>query len=167
MVVVSQNSAGRRMDTIAVPIEGDREPIPLLVTEFNESWPRVSPDGRWLAYRSDESGRDEVYVTTFPAPAGKWQISVDGGIAPQWTKNGTEIVYLQNDSLIAVAVKQVGDTLEIGSATKLFDVDLRGIAHWDVTADGERFLINPAPERGHGASALHLAVNWPAMLEDR
>lgn len=152
---------------MALPIEGDRKPIPLLVTEFNEGWPKVSPDGRWLAYGSDESGRSEVYVTTFPVPTRKWQVSGEGGEAPHWTRNGTEIVYLQDDALIAVAVSAAGDTFDIGAATKLFDVDLANRGSWDVTADGERFLVSPAPERGRDASVLHLAVNWPAMLEER
>jgi Tol biopolymer transport system component len=167
MVVYTQFSSETRSDLMAVPIDGDREPIPLLVTKFAERSPRVSPDGRWLAYWSDESGRDEVYVTTFPVPARKWQVSVEGGQRPRWTRNGTEIVYLQDESLIAVAVSSAGDTFEVGAATKLFDVEIGGNTHWDVTADGERFLINPAPERGPSASALQLAVNWPAMLEDR
>jgi Tol biopolymer transport system component len=130
----------------------------------------VSPDGRWLVYSSTESGQREVYVTTFPQAERKWQVSVGGGREPTWTKSGAEIVYLAGtrDSVYAVGVEVVGDTFEVGAINKLFDVQLRGDAgqDWDVTADGERFLINSAPERGR-VSALHFVTKWPAILEDR
>jgi Tol biopolymer transport system component len=166
-LVYTQFTPGSLGDLLVLPVDGDREPIPLLVTEFAERSARVSPDGRWMAYWSDESGRSEVYVTTFPTPARKWQVSVEGGERPRWTRDGTEIVYLQDKSLIAVTVRSDGDSFEIGAATKLFDIGAGRDSRWNVTADGERFLINVAPERARDTYALQLAVHWPAMLEDR
>ena len=87
---------------------------------------------------------------------------------PRWTRDGTEIVYLHDDNtLMAAEVRASGDSLEIGAVTRLFDVDVGGETHWDVTADGERFLINPSLDRGRADSALQLAVHWPVMLEER
>jgi serine/threonine protein kinase len=171
MILYSEiNPAVGGGNLFALPIEGDREPIALIESEFFESHPTLSPDGRWLAYSSNESGRREVYVTTFPRPERKWQVSVGGGRQPRWTKDGAEIVYLggNRDTLFAVEVDSIGDTFDVGAITKLFDVQLRGDlgADWGVTADGERFLINTAPERAR-ISALHLVVNWPAILEER
>jgi Tol biopolymer transport system component len=168
MVLYSSTKPGGNWDLYAVPVDGDRTPIRLTETEFNEGYPSVSPDGRWLLYSSDESGRDEVYVTTFPQAERKWQISTSGGEEAIWTKGGTEILYLGNNdkSIFAVEVGFDGDTLRVGSVEKLFDVDLRGDVgqDWAVTEDGERFLINTAIERGR-VSALHFVSNWPAILD--
>lgn len=155
-------------DLYAVPVDGDREPISLIDSEFREEHPTVSPDGRWLAYSSNESGRREVYVTTFPHRERKWQVSVEGGRQPKWTKGGSEIVYIDEnyDALHAVEVSAAAGTFNVGAVTKLFDVELRPDPgrDWDVTADGERFLLNSVPQRAR-VSALHLVVNWPAILE--
>ncbi len=152
----------------AIPVDGDREPMALIESEFSENHPIVSPDGRWLAYASDESGRREVYVTTFPHPERKWQVSVEGGRQPKWTRGGSEIVFINEnfDALHAVEVSSAAGTFNVGAVTRLFDVELRPDPgrDWDVTADGERFVLNTVPERGR-VSALHLVVNWPAILE--
>ena len=146
------------------------EPIRLTESEFRELNPSVSPDGRWLLYDSNESGQQEVYVTTFPRAERKWQVSVAGGEQPRWTRDGTEIVYISPewDTLYAAEVSVTGNTIDVGVVTELFEVDLRDDVgqDWGVTADGERFLINAAPERGR-VSALYFVTNWPAILEDR
>ena len=156
-------------DILALPTEGDRVPVPIIQSEFFEVEPAVSPDGRWLAYSSNESGEFEVYVTTFAQAERKWQISNSGGRQPTWTKNGAEIVYITAtwDTLVAAQVRAAGDTFEVGSIGGLFPVDLRyGVGRdWHVTPDGERFLLNTNP-RMFTTPELHLVVNWPAMLQD-
>ena len=161
---------GGANDLYALPVDGERVPIPLIESEFREGDPIVSPDGRWLAYSSSESGEREIYVTTFPNAERKWQVSVGGGRQPRWTRDGSEIVYISGnwDALMAAEVDPTGQTFKVGSNTKLFDVNLRPDLgrDWDVTADGERFILNPSPDRGR-VSPLHHVTNWPAILENQ
>jgi hypothetical protein len=130
-----------------LPLVGDRKAFPYLRTESNELWGRVSPNGRWLAYASDESKRFEVYVQTFPNPGDKSQVSIDGGTLPVWSRNGNELFYLAPDGkMMAASVKgaAVNDSarFEAGTPTALFDVHVPvGVgARYDVGNDG-RFLI--------------------------
>ena len=81
-----------------------RKPQPFLRTPFNEEAPRFSPDGHWLAYISDESGRYEIYVQPYPGPGGKWQISTEGGTEPVWNRNGRELFYRSGDKMMAVDI---------------------------------------------------------------
>jgi Tol biopolymer transport system component len=169
MVLYIEFTAGAKRSLFGLPVEGGREPIPLIESEFAVADATVAPDGRWLAYTSTESGRREVYVTTFPQLERKWQVSSEGGRQPVWTKDGSEIVFasLPINELYAAEVSTGGDTFTVGSVQKVLDVDLRADPgrDWDVTADGKRILTNAMPERGR-VSALHLVVNWPAILED-
>ena len=112
------------------------------------SYGQFSPDGRWVAYVSDESGRNEVYVAPFPGPGGKWQISTAGGTYPRWRRDGTEIFYVSPDSkLMSAAVNGKGLSFEVGAVTPLFETHLvTGSRYaYDVSADGQRFLINTTP----------------------
>jgi serine/threonine protein kinase len=153
-----------------VSLSGDREPDELLRAEYDLDHPVVSPDGKWLAYTSEESGREEVFVTTLPGAQRKWQVSLDGGEQPRWTRDGSEIIFLGSvdHTLYAAAVSASGGTFSVGEVTQLFTPDMHSNPgrDWDVTADGERFLINASPEQGR-VSALNLVLDWPLMLEDR
>ena len=101
-------------DLWVLPLEGDRKPQPYLQTQFRENQGQFSPDGHWVAYTSDESGRLEVYVQPFPAAGGKWQISTNGGENPKWRRDGKELFYLGLDRrLMAVEVK-TAPTFEAG-----------------------------------------------------
>jgi Tol biopolymer transport system component len=77
-----------------LPLFGDRKPFPYLQTDFDENWARLSPNGQWLAYVSDETKRDEVYVQTFPTRGGKWQVSTNGGSRPVWSRDGKELFFI-------------------------------------------------------------------------
>src|SRR6185295_14141564 len=88
------------LDVWAIPLMGDRKPWALLQTPFNESDARLSPDGRWVAYVSNESGVDQVYVRSFPKPEGKWQASVNGGSHPQWRRDGRELIFVAPDGTL-------------------------------------------------------------------
>jgi Tol biopolymer transport system component/predicted Ser/Thr protein kinase len=141
---------------------------PFLQTPFNESQGQFSPDGRWIAYSSDESGRYEIYVRSFHGAAGKFQISNDGGAQPRWRGDGKELYYVAPDAkMMAVAVKTTGDSLEHDIPKVLFQS--HGLAgatgsgpqgfFYDVTRDGQRFLLIDRPE-GESTETLTLVTNW-------
>src|SRR5262245_37897965 len=144
---------------------GACKPFPFLQTEAMEFWGEFSPDGRWGVYGSVESGRGEVYVTPFPGPGGKQQVSIAGGSCPRWRGDGKEIFYLAADNkLMAAEVKIKGSVLEIGAVRPLFEtLPAQQGRDFDVTADGQRFLVNTLVEE-KGASPVTLVVNWTADL---
>jgi eukaryotic-like serine/threonine-protein kinase len=137
------------------------EPMPFLLTPFDERSPRFSPDGRWLAYVSDESGRDDVYVQPFPGPGAKWLISTDGGVDPVWSRDGRELFYRAGDRLMAAPVESEGD-LSAGPARPLFEIRVDAADSgpaYDVSPDGRSFVVprsETAPPRGE----LHVVLNW-------
>ena len=159
-----------RKDLWRLPMStpGDRTPVPLLRTQFNEDQATISPDGRWMAYTSDESGQFEVYVRSFPSLEGKWQISTSGGGDARWRPDGRELYYIGEDRrLMAVAVKS-GDTFEHGAATPLFDTGMRprwaaARNHYDVSRDGQRLLFM-SPVVDDRSSPFTAVVNWAAGL---
>jgi eukaryotic-like serine/threonine-protein kinase len=131
----------------ALPLEGDRKPIPVLKNQFRSTNSAISPNVRWVAYESNETGRGEVYVQAFapasPHPGGKWQISTSGGGEPQWRRDGKEIYFLVGPTLMAVDVKSDGSTFEFGIPKPLFDARTTssGRNHFVVSKDGQRFLM--------------------------
>ena len=165
------NGSPTGWDMWLLPVFGDRKPYPFLQTPFNEAQGRFSPDGRWIAYISNESGRYEAYVTSFPGPAGKWQISSGGGTSlgvwPRWRRDGKEITYLAPDgTLMAVAVNAQGSRFEAGEARPMFATRSRG-PRWpyDVSPDG-RFLVNTVVERERSAP-LTVILDWGAGVKKR
>ena len=136
---------------------------PFLQTPFNDTQGRFSPDGRWVAYTSNESGKEEVYVVPFPGPGGKWQVSTAGGRVPRWTRNGREIVYqAPGDEIMAVEVS-LAPTFQAGIPRALFKANLQRPPGWqyDVTPDGERFLVNLRPGE-QVSDPVTLVQNWAA-----
>ena len=114
------------LDLWTLPLAGDRQPALFLQTPFTETTGRFSPDGRWIAYRSDDQGRPEVFVQTFPASGGKWQISTSGGMQPWWRSDGKELYYISNDDkLMGVEVKP-GGSFEATAPRALFISRQRG-----------------------------------------
>jgi eukaryotic-like serine/threonine-protein kinase len=156
-----------RADLWVLPLKGDRKPLPFLQTQFTESFGQYSPDGRWIAYRSDESRGGEIYVAPFPGPGGQRQISTAGGRQPRWRGNGKELFYLAPDDRIMVAeVNGGGATLQVGSVRPLFEVRqaVTGGFVYDVTGDGQRLLINAALEQ-KASSPITLVQNWSAGIK--
>jgi serine/threonine protein kinase/Tol biopolymer transport system component len=156
-----------------LPLFGDRKPLPFPTGSFSTSFGQVSPDGRWVAYGSSESGRYEVYVRSFPTPGGKWQISKDGAASPRWRGDGKELFYYAADGqLMAVPIKAGETALEVGTPTRLFaprvlngPVAAVGFrAQYDVTRDGQRFLLN-VPAEDAAPPSITVVVNWPAGLK--
>jgi Tol biopolymer transport system component len=162
----------RRNEVWLLPLSGDRTPFPYLQTPFMTLQGQVSPDGRWLAYTSNESGRNEVYVRPFPSGDAKTQISIEGGLEPVWRSDGRELFYLAaNRDLMAVPLK-TGSSIETGTATRLFATGMSSATvlmtvtrnQYDVSADGQRFLINQQTAAGPGLP-LNVVVNWTAPLQ--
>jgi eukaryotic-like serine/threonine-protein kinase len=156
-------------DIWVLPFFGDRKPIPFLQTQFHEETPEFSPDGRWIAYTSTESGRYQVYVAPFPGPGRKWQISAGEGRFPRWRKDGRELYYLAPDNTItAVQIRLEDSAVDVGASTALFKtppVYSTGTIY-RVTPDGERFLVNTALEDPFSAP-LTVVQNWSAALRKR
>ena len=169
-LLLYSSSVGAQGDIYALPIADGGDPIPILTTEFDEYHGVLSPDGRWMAYVSEESGASEVYVTSFPTPERKWQISTDGGLRPQWRRNGSEIVYMSvsRSEIWSARVDGSSETFAVLDLRKLADVSLASNPgqDWDITEDLSRLLINPAGDATELAP-LSLVLNWDAALENR
>jgi Tol biopolymer transport system component/predicted Ser/Thr protein kinase len=154
-------TANRGRDIGIVPLDGTPKAEPFLQTQFNETRATFSPDGKWVAYVSDESARDEVYVTSFPARTGRRQISTGGGSRPRWRKDGRELFYAgRGGKIMTVEVLPGG---EFGSPKELFQV--RGVRDYAVAPDGQRFLVDVAVEDPTTAPAT-VVLNWTADLKE-
>jgi serine/threonine protein kinase len=157
------NSAQNNGDLMVAPLTGDRKPFPFLSTPFSEMQGVFSPDGKWVAYQSDESGRFEIYVRPFPGPGGQWQVSTGGGSSPRWRADGKELYYVApGDKMMVVAAVAQGLTFAPGTPEVLFQAThmVQGIfkQQYDVGRDG-RFLINTELESSSN-EPIHLLLNW-------
>jgi Tol biopolymer transport system component len=153
---------------------GGLKPEIYLKTEFNESQARFSPDGRFIAYSSDISGRDEIYLRPFPAAsAGRWTVSTDGGVAPRWRADGKELFYISLDSKMMAVEVNTRPAFKAGIPKTLFHAPIWGGAsfrvatRYDVTADGNKFLINSLliNSGAPAASPITVVLNWTALLK--
>jgi serine/threonine-protein kinase len=148
----------------------DRTAEPFLRTPFSESSPIFSPDGRWLAYHSDESesGRDEVYVRPYPGPGSKWQISTGGGMEAVWNPNGRELFYRNGNKMMAVDIMTQPD-FSSGKPKVLFEGPYvptpTSLPNYDVSPDGQRFLMLKAVEQQQAATQIHVILNWDQELK--
>jgi Tol biopolymer transport system component len=148
-------------------LQADGEARPYLQTEFSERDGRLSPDERWMAYASDEAGRDAIYIRPFPnANGGKWRISGGGGgLAPRWRADGKEILYVGDGGrIMAVPVKLGEQAPELGVPQALFQSP--GLTRWGyaVSRDGARFLMPVRSEGGQDDAPLTVVLNWPTLL---
>jgi hypothetical protein len=152
-------------DLFLVPIGGDRPPVPFLATPVNERLPAFSPDGRWIAYTSDETGQFEVFVTPYPGPGRRWQVSQGGGVAPAWRSDGREIVYNNTERLMAVDVAagspfRAGPPRELAKLPPFTD-------YFAMARDGSRFLLVVADGEDRTARELKVVLNWTEELKQR
>jgi eukaryotic-like serine/threonine-protein kinase len=150
-----------------LPLFGDHKAYPFIQSTFSAREASFSPDGKWLAYCSNESGEYRVYVVPFPGPGGKWQVSLGDGRGPLWRRDGKEIFYLSADNkLMAVKVETSGGSLAAGGARMLFDSHSYGVfGRYGVSADGQRFVV--VYEGNRPSSTLTSVVNWTADLKER
>ena len=166
---VTTGAAG--YDLWALALEGDRKPIPLALAKYNEVQGVVSPDGRWIAYTSDESGRYEIYVQSFPDTnvAQKTTVSTGGGTQPRWSKDGRELFYLRSDGLLTTVSVRTKPSFELGAVTPLFKTGLSTNVNayrmdYVPAADGQRFLMK-VPVEGTTPPSITVVLNWTARLK--
>ncbi|MBZ5636240.1 MAG: serine/threonine-protein kinase [Acidobacteriia bacterium] len=151
-------------DLWILPMTGDRKPFPFQETPFTETEARFSPEGRWISYSSDESGRNEVYVQSFPAGGAKSRVSVKGGDQARWRRDGKELFYLAPDrSMMSVAVRPGANSLEFGSPNPLFRIPGGAGFAYDVAPDGQRFLVLAGAREAEMIS-MTVVMNWQADL---
>jgi DNA-binding winged helix-turn-helix (wHTH) protein/Tol biopolymer transport system component len=168
-LVYATLNANTKLDLVILPMSGDRKPIPLLHTPFNESEGRISPNGRWIAYVSDESGTQEVYVQRFPSLGDKRIVSIGGGVEPMWRRDGKELFYLSPDYSIVSVPFEPSEPPRIGQPTPLFRAPVNTSStrnHYVVSPDGQRFLINVEDQSTY-LSPITVMVNWIQGLPAR
>jgi Tol biopolymer transport system component len=162
----SSDQPGWAFDIWGVDLQGDRKPFPVVRTPFLEGVPSLSPDGKWLAYTSNENGDSDIYITSFPAGGAKWQVSTGGGTQPHWRGDGKELFFsVTNNRIMAVDVAATANSITLGTPHPLFQANMQGapLGQFDVTRDGKKFLLNSLNTQG-GSSPLTLVTNWPAEL---
>jgi serine/threonine protein kinase len=164
------DQTGNHIWALPLSAEGkpaDGKPFPIVQDAFDEKAPIISPDGKWLAYQSNESGRAEIYITAFPAGGAKWQVSSNGGTMPKWRRDGKELFFADpQDNIVAVDVNTSGNAVKLGAPHTLFQAVgiQRDFGPFDVTADGKKFLINSGNLK-EGTEPLTLVQHWPAELK--
>jgi Tol biopolymer transport system component len=160
LLVITEARQGTNDDIWLAPANGG-EPRVYVQSPFNERQGVVSPDGQWLAYASDESGRFEVYVDSFPNPGRRARMTVGGGADPRWRNDGREVFFRRGTEIHAVTVALTDAMPEALSSERLFDAvsDLRA---YDVSPDGQRFLLN-LPERESAPRPITVIVNPPGL----
>ena len=158
----------RGMDIWALPLDGDGKPFAVVQTNFNERLAQFSPDGMWIAYQSDKTGRVEVYVQPFPGPGGDSRVSTDGGAQVRWNANGKELFYIApDDRLMAVPIRSMsnGKTVELGTPLGLFATNVGSGAlntnrqQYMVGRDGQSFVMNSVVGEA-SSSPITIILNW-------
>jgi serine/threonine-protein kinase len=171
LLAFHENSLTTKKDIWVLRLS-DRKAEPFLRTPFNEGGPVFSPDGHWLSYISDESGRPEIYVQPYPGPGGKWQISTEGGNEPSWNRNGRDLFYRSGNKMMAVEVT-TQPTFSAGKPKVLFEgqylavqAGLTGTAY-DVSPDGQRFLMVKETEPSTSVTQINVVLNWFEELKQK
>jgi hypothetical protein len=143
-----------------------RDPRPFVRLPFDQMYAAYSGDGKWIAYQSNESGRFQIYVQPASGSGGRWQLSKDGGLYPRWNGDGTEIFYIAPPNRMMVVPVSPGEVFDAGVPRVLFqaNVPLTGEPPYDVTPDGERFVVEREP---NVATPITLVTNWTALVERR
>ena len=170
MLIFAKQGQSGRWNLWGLPLVGDRKPFPYRSGEFNENEATLSPNGRFLAFTSNESGRNEVIVQPFPDPSrGRWQISTEGGSTPRWRRDGRELYYMDLKGRLMGLSVTTAPEFGIQQTTLMVQTTLAlplptggGQSPYDVTPDGQRFLV-ALPLAGSGATPISVRVNWAAL----
>lgn len=162
----------RGSDVWILPLFGDRKPFAFVETPlpFLEAQAVFSPDGRWIAYMSNEGGQRDVYVQSFPGPGPRTQVSKDGGTHPVWRADGRELFYLASDGTMMAVAVGAGRSFDAGLPRALFSSNVWRLAVnqvYAVTKDGQRFLVNAVPQKHSDAAPLTVVLNWQEELKQR
>jgi len=162
-----QEHGKRGYDAWALPMFGDHKPFSLVSTPFNETPSAISPDGKWLAYMSDETGQYEVYLKPFPSGEGKRQVSTSGGVRPHWRADSRELFFMNLEyAIMAVDVRENAGAVDLGTPHELFRADTVILAQgpYCVSPDGQKFLINQKTPIS-ASQPFTLIANWTADLK--
>ena len=154
-------------DIGVLPLDGERKPL-VLKTPFSKLLAKFSPDGKWIAYLSGESGRREVYLRAFPVSGDQWQVSSQGGDLPRWRADGKELYYLEpaSNSIMAAGIRIVGASIQTDAPRRLFAIPaVPGGGSYDVTADGQRFIVFQPVNSPEGPVPLTVVLNWQSALK--
>lgn len=170
-LIFRQMNADTGADIGVVSLGNDSEPEMVLATPFDERHATVSPDGRWTAYTSDESGRPEVYVQSFPELGGKWQISSEGGSEPMWSHDRKELFYRNDNKMMAVAISTEPE-LTAARALVLFEgayerVGGEASANYDVASDGRFLMVRSEGDPRATEQQINVVLNWFEELKAR
>jgi Tol biopolymer transport system component len=166
-IVYQQTDAKTGNDLWLLPLGRDHRPIIYLQTAFNEVNAHFSPglqdSPRWMAYQSDESGRDQIYIQAVPATGAKYQISTAGGTNARWRQDGHELYFLSADRKLMAAHVTLGVSLQIGTPQELFTN--AGMTYFVSSRDGQRFLVSqPARKEMTAAAPITVVTNWQASI---
>jgi eukaryotic-like serine/threonine-protein kinase len=154
-------------DIWILPLFGDKKPFPFLQSSFNETHAAFAPDGKWLAYTSDESGTNSVYIVPFPKGNGKWQVSTNGGREAHWRRDGKELFYISADQkLMSVDIHENGPSLVIGNPQPLMQLNPAVVpgTTYDASGDGSKFIVLSLTQEVT-AEPITLVTNWTALLQ--
>jgi Tol biopolymer transport system component len=170
-IIYRQNDLKSSSDLWVLPLFGDRKPFQFAATDFDEALAQFSPpDGEWVAYQSNDSGRYEIYVQPFPGPGGRLTVSTGGGTGPRWRPDGKELFYIASDgNLMAAPIQFIGQTPKIGIPVALFRAPILGgdqvtqQQQYTVSSDG-RFLINTIADKS-AASPITIVTSWARALK--
>jgi serine/threonine-protein kinase len=170
-LLFGRHSAAGAEGTYALSLDGSGKIQPFLQSTFNQLLAQFSPDGHWVVYKSNESGRDEIYVQPFPGPGGKWMISTDGGSFPMWARNGREIFFLNEDKMMSVPV-EIQPAFKAGTQRLLFQGGgyiggLLGLRNYDVAPDGQHLLMVKEKEAPATSKEVAIIVHWTDELTRR
>jgi Tol biopolymer transport system component len=172
LVMFEARDSNNQWDLLTVPSSGNGKPEPFVATRFNERQGTFSPDGKWVAYSSDESGRYEIYIESFPRGGAKAQVSTKGGSEPQWRQDGKEIYFLQEGKISAADVTVVGSRSIVSESHVLVDgvtvgqsvFNPNAATEYAASRDGKRFFLLLSPKESQSAPTT-LILNWPAALK--
>jgi len=168
-LAVAMENAQNQGDIFVVPLQGDRKAQAFVSGPANEVHPSFSPDGRWLAYESGETGRNEIYVKPFPAAAGRWQVSFEGGQEPRWAPDGKEVFFRSAPGLMSVSVEASGSAFRSGTprliAKRTFDVYGSNSSTYVVSKDSKRFLQIVPGAAQESAKGLEVVLHWADELK--